>query len=96
MTEYGRFPTNKTYFWGRSLDGLGAGLSSDAGSGFFGGLLLTDLFGLVSPDNLGFFLLALAWFCDRGLLSSSCVIILVSVYIEGRTVSVLFLRPKKM
>lgn len=91
VTEYGRLPTNRTYFWGRSLDGLGVGLSSDWGSGFAGLILFPCL---ASPgEALGFFLV-LVWFNALGLGTSSCVIILVSVYIDGLTVRVLFLRPK--
>ena len=67
VTGYDKFPTNKTYFWDRSLNGLGAGLSSDADFRFH-----------KEAAGLGI----LAWFCDRGLLSSSCVISLVSVYSE--------------
>lgn len=95
VTEYGRLPTKRTYFWGRSLDGLGVvGLSSDWGSVFAGLILLVLVTCLASPgDALGFFLV-LVWFKALGLVTSSCVMILVSVYIAGLTVRVLFLRPK--
>ena len=62
VTGYDKFPTNKTYFWDRSLDGLGAGLSSDADFRFH----KEACFGLEWPGHS--YLLVMAWFCDRGLL----------------------------